>query len=105
MRKLRKNDKVIVTTGKSKGSVGEIQKFVDAKRCIVSGVNIAKKHQKPNPQRGINGGVIEIEMPLDISNVALLNPASNKADKVFFDFDESGKKVRKFRSDNTLVNN
>jgi len=103
MRKLRKNDKVIVTVGKSKGAVGQVLKFVSNDRCLIGGVNLVKKHQKPNPQKGVSGGIIEIESSVHVSNVSLLNPETNKADKVFIHLDENGRKVRKFRSDGSLV--
>lgn len=103
--KIKKNDKVIVTAGKSKGKTGLVMKVLKDK-LIVQGANMVKKHVKPNPNVQEPGGIKEIEAPLHISNVALANPISGKADKVGFRYiEEKGekKKVRYFKSDNELV--
>jgi large subunit ribosomal protein L24 len=102
MRKIRKGDEVIVITGKDKGKRGTVLRMLDDK-LIVEGVNIAKKHQKPNPIRGVAGGIVEKTMPLDISNVAIFNPATQKADRVGIKLLEDGSKVRVFKSNGELV--
>jgi len=100
--KILKNDEVIVVAGKDKGKQGKVTKVTADGKLFVEGVNLIKKHQKPNPQLGVAGGIIEKEAALDASNVALFNPASSKADRVGFRF-EDGKKVRFFKSNNELV--
>lgn len=102
MRKIRKGDEVIVITGKDKGKRGTVLRMLDDK-LLVEGVNIAKKHQKPNPIRGVAGGIVEKTMPLDISNVAIFNPATQKADRVGIKLLEDGSKVRVFKSNGELV--
>lgn len=102
MKKIQKSDRVIVLTGKSKGIVGEVLSVVGEK-CFVAGVNIVKKHQKPNPNLGVTGGIIEKEAAIHISNVALVNPSSNKADKVRIEIDADGRRQRVFKSDATAV--
>jgi large subunit ribosomal protein L24 len=77
MNKIRKGDQVIISTGKDKGKTGTVTQIIDGKRVLVEGVNLAKKHAKPNPMRGIQGGIISKEMPLDISNVAIYNATTN----------------------------
>ncbi|MCO5761793.1 MAG: 50S ribosomal protein L24 [Chromatiaceae bacterium] len=103
MRKIRKGDDVIVLSGKDKGSRGTVLRVIDDKQVIVENVNIARKHQKPNPQRGISGGIISKEMPLDISNVALFNPVKGGPDRVGFKILEDGRKVRIFKSSGEVV--
>jgi large subunit ribosomal protein L24 len=102
MRKIRKGDEVIVTTGKDKGKRGAVLRVLDEK-VIVEGVNIAKKHQKPNPVRGVAGGVVEKTMPIHVSNVAIFNPATQKADRVAIKQLEDGRKVRVFKSNGEIV--
>lgn len=102
MRKIRKGDEVIVITGKDKGKRGTVLRVLDDK-LVVEGVNVAKKHQKPNPIRGVMGGVVEKTMPLHVSNVAIFNPASQKADRVGIKQLEDGSKVRVFKSSGELV--
>ncbi|MEC8012487.1 MAG: 50S ribosomal protein L24 [Pseudomonadota bacterium] len=102
MKKIKKSDKVIVLTGRSKGVIGEVLS-VNGDKCVVSGVNIVKKHQKPNPNLGISGGIVEKEAAIHISNVALLNPNTNKADKVRIEIGEDGRKKRVFKSDSSAV--
>jgi len=102
MRKIRKGDEVIVIAGKDKGKRGTVLRVLDDK-LVVEGVNVAKKHQKPNPIRGIAGGIVEKTMPLDISNVAIFNPATQKADRVGIKLLEDGSKVRVFKSNGELV--
>lgn len=98
MNKFRKGDKVIVMRGKDKGKTGEILSFVkkDGKsaKAVVAGVNIVKKSQKPNPQLGIKGGVLEVEKAIDLSNVMILDPKTGKPSRVGFKVDKDGKKTR-----------
>jgi len=103
MEKIRKGDDVIVTTGKDKGKRGTVLRIVDARHLIVEGVNRVKKHQRPNPVKGLTGGIVDKDMPLDISNVALYNPQTKKADRVGFKQMEDGRKVRVFRSNGEMV--
>ncbi|WP_174873613.1 50S ribosomal protein L24 [Vogesella oryzae] len=102
MRKIRKGDEVVVIAGKDKGKRGAVLRVLEGK-LVVEGVNIAKKHQKPNPVRGIAGGIVEKTMPLDVSNVAIFNAATQKADRVGFKVLEDGKKVRIFKSTGEIV--
>jgi len=102
MRKIKREDEVIVLTGKDKGKKGTIQRLVDEDRVVVSGINMIKKHQKPNPQANVPGGIVEKEAPMQLSNVALVNPATNKADRVGIKV-EDGKKVRVFKSSGEKV--
>ncbi|MBQ9682114.1 MAG: 50S ribosomal protein L24 [Neisseriaceae bacterium] len=97
MNKIIKGDKVIVITGKDKGRTGEVVRVLDGK-VIVEGVNEVKRHRKPNPARQIEGGIVAKNMPVDISNVAIFNPETNKADRVGIKvIAEEGKKVRRVR--------
>lgn len=104
MRKIRKGDTVIVLTGKDKGKAGTVLRMIDDGHVVVEGLNRVKKHQKPNPMKGQPGGITEMEMPLDASNVAILNPVTQKADRVGFKILEDGRKVRIFKSNGELVN-
>ena len=103
MDKIRKGDEVVVITGKDKGKRGTVARRVDAEHVVVEGVNRAKKHVKPNPVKGVVGGIVDKDMPIHISNVALYNPASGKADRVGFKTLEDGKKVRVFKSNGEVV--
>jgi large subunit ribosomal protein L24 len=98
MNKIRKGDQVIVLTGRDKGKRGVVAARVDEDRITVDGVNIVKKHVKPNPMKGTTGGVIEKTMPIHQSNVAIYNSASGKADRVGIKLLADGKKVRVFKS-------
>jgi large subunit ribosomal protein L24 len=98
MDKIKKGDEVIVVTGKDKGRRGTVLRRVDEQKIIVEGVNRAKKHVKPNPAKGDVGGIVEKDMPIHISNIALYNPDAKKADRVGFKVLEDGRKVRVFRS-------
>jgi large subunit ribosomal protein L24 len=102
MNKIRKGDDVIVTAGKDKGKRGAVLRMLDTK-VLVEGANKVKKHQKPNPVKGVTGGIVEMEMPLDISNVALFNPATKKADRVGIKVLEDGRKVRFFKSNGEVI--
>ena len=103
MNKIRKGDEVILNTGKDKGKRGTVLRVLDSGHVLVEGVNKAKKHAKPNPMKGINGGIIDKEMRVDISNVALFNPATQKGDRVGFKALEDGRKVRVFKSSGEVV--
>ncbi|MDQ8023826.1 MAG: 50S ribosomal protein L24 [Moraxellaceae bacterium] len=103
MDKIKKGDEVIVLTGKDKGKRGTVARRVDAERVVVEGVNRVKKHVKPNPMKGEVGGIVEREASIHISNVALFNPATQKADRVGIKTLEDGKKVRFFKSNGELV--
>ena len=98
MNKIRKGDEVIVTTGKDKGRRGTVLQVFDDQRILVEGVNLAKKHIKPNPNIGELGGIKDTAMPLDVSNVLLFNPKSKKGERVGFRVEKDGKKVRIFKS-------
>ena len=103
MEKIRKGDEVIVIAGKDKGKRGAVLQRVDAEHLVIDGVNRVKKHVKPNPVKGVVGGVIDKDMPLHISNVSLFNPSTKKADRVGFRVLEDGKKVRVFKSNGEVV--
>jgi large subunit ribosomal protein L24 len=103
MRKIRKGDDVILTTGKDKGKRGTVLRVVDSEHVLVEGANKVKKHQKPNPAKGNAGGIIDMEMPVHVSNVALFNPATKKGDRVGFKVLEDGRKVRVFRSNGEVI--
>jgi large subunit ribosomal protein L24 len=102
-RKIRRDDEVVVLAGKDKGKQGKVLRvLISDDRVVVEGVNIVKKHTKPNPQLGEAGGIIEKEAAIHVSNVAVLNPATGKADRIGFRV-EDGKKVRVFKSNGELV--
>lgn len=102
MLKIKRDDEVIVIAGKDKGKRGKVLKVLDDNRLLVSGVQMIKKHQKPNPQLGVPGGIIEKEAPIQVSNVAIFNSATSKADRVGFKF-EDDKKIRVFKSTGEAV--
>ncbi|QLI81925.1 50S ribosomal protein L24 [Chitinibacter fontanus] len=104
MNKIRKGDEVVVLTGKDKGKRGTVVRALPATdRVVVEGVNVVKKHQKPNPMRGVQGGIVELTMPVHVSNVAIFNASTGKADRVGFKVQEDGKKVRVFKSSGEVV--
>ena len=103
MEKIRKGDEVIVLAGKDKGKRGQVLSRVDAQHVLVEGINRVKKHVKPNPMKGEVGGIREKEMPVDQSNVALINPQTKKADRAGFKVLADGKKVRVFKSSGEQV--
>ena len=103
MSKLRKGDDVVVLSGRDKGKRGTVLQIIENKRILVDNVNVIKKHVKPNPNRGETGGIIEKEAPIQISNVALFNPNTNKADRVGYKLLEDGRKVRVFKSDGEVA--
>lgn len=98
MNKIRKGDQVIVIAGRDKGRRGTVSRRVDDSHLIVDGVNVVKKHVKPNPMKGTTGGVVDKTMPIDQSNVAIFNPATAKADRVGIKLLADGRKVRIYRS-------
>ncbi len=102
MEKIRKNDEVIVLTGKDKGKRGVVQQRVDAQHVVVEGVNVVKKAVKPNPMTGAVGGIVDKTMPIHISNVALFNAATGKADRVGVKLVD-GKRVRVYKSSGEVV--
>ena len=104
MNKIKTGDSVIVIAGKDKGKQGSITKILSNGRCYVSGVQMVKRHTKPNPQAGIAGGVIEKEASINVSNISIYNPSSKKADKVAIKTLEDGTKVRVFRSTGKEIN-
>ena len=102
MRKIKKNDDVIVIAGKDKGNRGNVLRVLDD-RLLVSGINKVKKHQKPNPVKGLSGGIVEIEMSIHASNVAIYNATAKKADRVGIKTLEDGRKVRVFKSSGEMI--
>ena len=103
MNKIRKGDEIIVITGKDKGKQGAVLSILERNRILVENINIAKRHTKPNPQKGVAGGIVEKEMPLHVSNIALFNPVTQKGDKVGIKTLEDGNKVRYFKSNGEVV--
>ena len=103
MNRIRKGDEVIVIAGKDKGKQGSVLNIMQNGRLIVSDVNMAKRHTKPNPNRGQPGGIIEKEMPIDPSNIMLFNPQTKKGDRIGFKVLEDGRKVRYFKSTDEVV--
>ena len=103
MNRIKQGDDVIVIAGKDKGKQGSVVRVLPNGHLIVSDVNMAKKHTKPNPNQGQPGGIIEKEMPIDPSNIMLLNPQTGKGDRVGFKFLEDGRKVRYFKSTDEVV--
>ncbi len=102
MRKIKKGDTVKIVTGRDKGRQGTVLS-VNERRLLVEGINLIKKHTKPNPDKQIEGGIIQKESPIDVSNVALLNTATGKADRVGFKVLEDGRKVRVYKSTGEMV--
>lgn len=103
MRKIRKDDDVIVTAGKDKGKRGTVIRVLEDDHVIVQNVNMVKRHTRANPNRGVSGGIIEKEAPIHLSNVALFNPVTRKGDKVGFRVLEDGRKVRFFKSNGEVL--
>lgn len=103
MQKLKRDDEVIVITGKDKGKRGKITRVLGNGRLIVSGINMVKRHTKPNPNMGKQGGIVEKEAGIEASNVAIFNPKTEKADRVGIRVDEDGNKVRVFKKDNSAI--
>jgi large subunit ribosomal protein L24 len=103
MKRIRQGDEVVVIAGKDKGRRGNVIRVYDDDRVLVEGANTVHKHQKPNPNAGVPGGIIEKEMPLDISNVMVYNPSADKGDRVGIRKLEDGTKVRFFKSNNEVL--
>jgi large subunit ribosomal protein L24 len=103
MRKIKKGDQIVVIAGRDKGKRGVVLSLEGENKLIVEGINLVRKHQKPNPGKSIPGGIVEKSLPLHISNVALFNPVTNKADKVGIRLLADGRKVRFFKSTSEVV--
>ncbi len=103
MKKIKQGDEVVVIAGKDKGRRGTVLRVYADDRVLVENVNVAKKHQKPNPNAGVPGGIIEKEMPMDISNVLVFNPGTNKGDRVGIRQLEDGRRVRFFKSNGEVL--
>jgi len=103
MQRIRKGDRVIVTTGRDKGRQGTVIRVVENDRVVIENVNMVKKHQKPNPQANVPGGIVQREAAIHVSNVALFNPVTKKADRVAFKTMDDGRKVRIFKSNREVV--
>lgn len=102
MRKIRREDEVIVIAGRDKGKRGEVVRVLDDDRLVVAGVNVVKKHQRANPQANQQGGIVDQEAPIHVSNVAIYNEATDRPDRVGIRL-EDGRRVRYFKSDGSLV--
>jgi large subunit ribosomal protein L24 len=103
MQRIRKGDEVVVLAGRDKGKRGTVLRRVDGDHVVVEGVNRVKKHQRPNPMKGINGGIVDKDLPIHVSNVALFNPATKKADRVGTKTLQDGRKVRVFKANDEQV--
>ena len=103
MKKIRQGDDVVVLTGRDKGKRGTVLRVMSDGRVLVDNVNVVKKHERPNPNKGQTGGIIEKEAPIDLSNIALYNPNRKRGDRFGIKKLEDGKKVRFFRSDNEVI--
>ena len=103
MQRIKKGDEVVVLSGRDKGKRGTVLRHVDAEHVVVEGVNRVKKHQRPNPMKGVTGGIVDMDKPIHISNVALFNPATKKADRSGIKLLEGGKKVRVFKDNGEQV--
>ena len=103
MKKIRKGDQVVVNIGKDKGKRGTVLRVLDTGKVVVEGINRVKRHTRPNPIKGQTGGIVDKEMPIQASNVALFNPATGKADRVGFRVLDDGRKVRYFKSNGEVA--
>ena len=103
MRKIKKGDDVVVLAGKDKGKRGAVLRVVDAEHLLVEGINVVKKHQRPNPVKNTTGGIVDKEMPLHLSNVAIYNPTTKRADRVGIKLLDDGRRVRVFRSNGEMI--
>jgi large subunit ribosomal protein L24 len=103
MQRIRKGDEVVVLAGRDKGKRGTVLRRVDAEHVVVEGVNRVKKHQRPNPMKGVAGGIVDKDLPIHVSNVALFNPATKKADRVKTKTLQDGRKVRVFKANDEQV--
>ena len=103
MNRIRKGDMVVIMAGKDRGRQGTVLRMLEDDRVVVEGLNLVKKHTKPNPQTGVQGGIIEREAPLHLSNVQVYNPATKQADRIGFRNLEDGRKVRYFKSNKEVI--
>jgi large subunit ribosomal protein L24 len=103
MQRIKKGDEVVVLAGRDKGKRGTVLRRVDADHVVVEGVNRVKKHQRPNPMKGVTGGIVDRDLPIHVSNVALFNPATKKADRVGSKTLQDGRKVRIFKANDEQV--
>lgn len=103
MRRIKKGDEVVIIAGRDKSRRGTVTRLISEDKLIVEGINMVKKHQKPNPMRGLQGGIVEKEMPIHVSNVMLWNPQERKGDRVGFKMLEDGRKVRYFKSTGEVI--
>jgi large subunit ribosomal protein L24 len=103
MKRLRKGDEVVVLSGRDKGKRGTVLRRVDAEHVVVEGVNRVKKHQRPNPMKGEQGGIVDKDLPIHVSNIALFNPGTQKADRTRVKTLEDGRKVRVFKGNGEQV--
>jgi large subunit ribosomal protein L24 len=103
MQRIRKGDEVIVLAGRDKGKRGTVLRRVDAEHVVVEGVNRVKKNQRPNPMKGVTGGIVDKDLPIHVSNVALFNPATKKADRAGVKTLQDGRKVRIFKANDEQV--
>ena len=103
MQRIRKGDEVVVISGRDKGKRGTVLRRIDAEHVVVEGVNRVKKHMRPNPMKNVTGGIVDKDMPIHVSNIALFNPATKKADRIGFKSLEGGRKVRVFKSNGEQV--
>jgi large subunit ribosomal protein L24 len=103
MRKIKKGDDVIILAGKDRGKRGTVSKLIGHTHVHVQGVNVVKKHQKPNPSTGASGGIVNLDLPIHLSNIGLYNFSLKKADRVGLEYDSDGKKIRVFKSDGEKI--
>lgn len=103
MQRIKKGDEVLVLAGRDKGKRGTVLRRIDAEHVVVEGVNRVKKHQRPNPMKGVTGGIVDKDMPIHVSNVALFNPATKKADRAGVKTLQDGRKVRVFKANGEQV--
>jgi large subunit ribosomal protein L24 len=103
MQRIKKGDEVVVLAGRDKGKRGTVLRRIDAEHVVVEGVNRVKKHQRPNPMKGVAGGIVDKDLPIHVSNVALFNPATKKGDRVKAKSLQDGRKVRVFKANDEQV--
>jgi large subunit ribosomal protein L24 len=103
MQRIKKGDEVVVLAGRDKGKRGTVLRRIDAEHVVVEGVNRVKKHQRPNPMKGEQGGIVSKDAPIHVSNIALWNPVTKKADRVGFRVMDDGRKLRFFKSNGELL--
>ena len=103
MRKIKKGDNVVVITGKDKGKRGTVLRVIDDNHVLIEGANRVRKHQKPNPMKGTTGGIVDKEMPINVSNIAIFNPTTRKADRVGVKQLDDGRRVRIYRSNGEML--